>query len=130
MEIRNFLLPVAATPASQAILNFVGTLKLIPLAHWSWNEDIVSPITYIVANGSAAVASLLPARKNLTKAIFIAIGLAFLLAAFGIYTYVSTSPPRRSWLWLYEIAGYCSFFITYIAFGFVVARVVKFLVKK
>jgi len=129
VDVRNILIPVAATPVLQAILNFAGLLKLVPLGHWGWNEDILLPITYVVATGSAAVACLWPAQSNRTKAILIGVGLLVLLASLGVYTWVSTSPPKDI-LWLYDAAGYVSFFLTYISFGFVVARVTKFFTQR
>jgi hypothetical protein len=130
MDVLKKLIPVAATPVFQAIFNFVGLLKLTPFAHWGWNEDISLPITYIVSTGSAAVACLWPAKKNRTKAILIAVGIVILLAALGVYTWVSTSPPKRDFLWFYDAVAYGSFFLTYIAFGFVVARVTKYFAQK
>jgi hypothetical protein len=129
MDIRNSLVPVAATPILQAILNFAGLLKLEPLSHWGWSEDILLPITYVVTTGSAAIACLWSAQRNRSKAILIGIGLVVLLSSLGTYTWVSTTPPADP-LWLYDVAGYVSFFLTYSAFGFVVAHVVRFFAQK
>jgi hypothetical protein len=130
VDIRNILIPVGATPVLQAILNYAGQLKLSPLGHWEWNEDIVQPITYIVSTGSAAVAGLLSIQTNRTKALLVALGLLVLIASLCVYTWLSTSPPGGGMLLLYDIMGYIFFFLTYIAFGFVVALVTKFFAQK
>jgi hypothetical protein len=121
---RNILIPVAATPILQAILNFAGLLRLEPLAHWGWNADFIFPITYVVTTGSATVACLWAAKTNRAKAILIGIGMLVLLISLRIYTSVLTLPPEN--IFLYDLSGYTSFFLTYFSFGFVVARIVKF----
>lgn len=130
MKDRKLLLSVAATPLLQAILNIVGQLKLTPLAHWEWNESIALPITYIVSTGSAAVACLFTARKNRTKGILIACGMLTLLLSLYGYTWASTVPPKQGQLLFYDIVAYVSFFLTYMAFGFVVAHVVQFYAQR
>jgi hypothetical protein len=129
MDAKNIIIPVAATPVLQAILNFVGLLKLVPLAHWGWNGDIVLPITYVVATGSAAIASLWPVRTNRVKAMLIAVGIIILLVSLYVYTWASTTPPTESNLRWYDVAGYATFFLTYASFGFVVTRVVRVFTK-
>ena len=81
MDYRNFFIPVAASPAVQAILQYICELKLTPFAHWEWMKDFALPITYIVAIGAAAVASLLIVKRNHSKAIVIATGIIFLFSS-------------------------------------------------
>jgi hypothetical protein len=124
MDFRNVVVPVAATPLFQAILNAASLLELEPLKHWGWPTTL--PITYVVATGSAAIACLVPANANKTKVILIGSGLVVLIVSFASYTWISRIPPMQGWLSLYEIAAYLTFFATYVAFGFVVARIVRF----
>src|SRR5262245_27996509 len=123
-DFRNVLAPVVASPALQAVLNAAGILQLEPLKHWGWGNS--QPLTYVVTTASSAIAILIPARTNTGKAILIVVGLVVLLIAWAAYTWVSTAPPATSNLWLYEVTAYTSFFLTYISFGFVTARTVKF----
>jgi uncharacterized membrane protein len=126
MDVRK-LIPVVAAPTIQAMLNRVGALKLTPLAHWGWNDSIALSSTYLVTMGCAAFACLLRARNNRTKAILVALGVLVFVASLSAYTWASTHPPTRSNLWIYEIVGYSSFFLTYASFGFAIARVALYL---
>jgi hypothetical protein len=128
MSLVDAILPVAATAVSQAILNAVGALKLEPLPDWGWNAGITSAGTYVVASGTAAVACLLTARRNGTKALLIVIGLLAFLASLRAYTWV-ISPANLQNSGSYDWVGYISFFATYSSYGFVVARVIKFFSK-
>ena len=130
MDAKNILFPVAATPALQAILNLVGLLKLAPLAHWGWDENIVLPITYVVATGAAAIACLWSAKTNFDKARLLIVGIVFLLGSLYGYMWVVTTPPTLTNLWWYDVIGYTTFFLTYLSFGFVVARMTKFFTQK
>jgi hypothetical protein len=130
MDAKNMVIPVAATPALQFILNFAGLLKLLPLTHWEWNESILLPITYIVTTGTAAIACLWVVRTKRVKALLIAVGIMILLGSLYLYTWASTTPPTRGNLLFYDLVGYVSFFLTYISFGFVVAHVVNVFTQK
>lgn len=130
MDIRGTMLPIAATPALQCILNVAGLLELEPLAHWQKTRQDLLPATYLIAIGAAAIACLIKAQTNRAKAVLIGAGLAVFVASYGAYLWVSTSPPRSGSLQLYDAASYLAFPLTYAAFGFVVARVVKFFAQK
>lgn len=125
MDIRN-VLAVAATPALQAILNTLGELKLEPLAHWGVSSHDLLPATYIVSAGSAAIACLWNARTKRKQALLIAVGLLLFVISWVGYRWISNSPPDIRFLLLYDCLGCFSFVLTYISFGFLVARVVKF----
>lgn len=117
------LIPVAAMPVVQGMLNRVGVLKLTPLSHWGWNDSIALSSTYLVTMGCAAVACLFKPRNIRTKVILICVGLLFFVGGLAAYTWTSTQPPTRGRLWVYELVGYGSFFLTYASFGFLVARI-------
>lgn len=129
MDVRKILMPVAATPALQAILHWIGMLDLLPLAHWGWKQGLVLAITYLVSTASAALAWLWPGKKKRSQIVLIVVGLVVLLASFGAYTWISTTPPTADRLWLYDVGGYVSFFLTYISYGFLVGRGTKVFTK-
>src|ERR1700757_1822870 len=108
MNIADAILPVATTAVSQAILNAIGALKLEPLANWGWNSGIASPVTYVVAAGTAALACLWTAKRNGTKALLVGIGLLALLASLWGYTWVISSPITSQNIGFYDLVGYIS----------------------
>lgn len=130
MDFRNTIIPVAATPALQAVLNACGLLRLKPLPQWEWSDDFLFPITYLIAIGASAIALLMPLKSNRNKMIAIGLGILFLIGSVLGYTWVSNSPPRQSILWLYDSVAYGSFFATYICFGFLVALATRQFTQK
>ena len=125
MDIRN-ILAVGATPALQAILNALGQLKLEPLAHWGISQQALLPATYVVSAASAAIACLWSAKTKLRQMLLIAVGLVFFIISWAGYHWVSSSPPEIGSVLLFDWLGCLSFILTYVSFGFLVARVVKF----
>jgi pimeloyl-ACP methyl ester carboxylesterase len=91
---------------------------LRPLAHWSFDAE---PAKFLVAAGGAILARpRLPVRRRLLT--FVA-GIVVFLVSLYIYDQVSTRPPSEASLASYDLAGYVSFFFTYLSFGFCIAYI-------
>jgi hypothetical protein len=123
--IPDYVLPIGATPALQAILNYIGLFKLKPLEHWGMPPDSLPLIAYLVAAGSAAVACFCNAKKGKAKAALIIIPVLLLVISWRVYVWVSNTPPPIDMVKAFDWTGGISFFMTYVCYGFVVARIVK-----
>ena len=119
-----FLLPVGATPVAQAIFEYLAHLKLPPFPIWHW-DDNVHVITYLVAAAGAVIACLFRPRSNGGKAVCIFIPMILLVVCYVVYKQVGFEPPPYKWVRLINEGGKGLFFLTYMLFGFVVARVVR-----
>jgi hypothetical protein len=126
--IRDLIVSVAGTPVLQKMLKAVGLLNLIPLPNWELRS--YETITYVLAAGMAAIACLWPAKRNGTKILLLALGLALLVSSYSAYSWVTAHPPGTDTSWYYDQLGQASFFTTYASFGFVIGRLVKFLPRK
>jgi hypothetical protein len=114
-----------SAPVLQAILQWIGLLKVTPLAIWQSNASVFTTVSYLVSAGAAAMASLCQ-PKTTGKVVLLLLGVLVLLASVWAYNWVSSSPPTSQTISYYEPLGYASFFATYASFGFLVGRVMDF----
>lgn len=129
MDIKSILI-AAAPPGLQVILNLAGVLRLQAFPQWEWDANLVFTSTYVITISAAIVGALMPSSTNKKKVGHTFLGLIPFVLFLGLYTLLSTNPPAKGYLLIYDIGCYLSFIGTYASFGFLVARVVKFYVRK
>jgi len=121
------ILAGVASPIAAAILRGV-CLDLEPLPVWGLPAATVSPVTYIIAAGLAAVAYLWRIRPIRKRLLVLIIGVVVLAISWVAVSYFTHTPPLSDYKTAFHIAGITSFLLTYISFGFLVGRVTAFAV--
>jgi CHASE2 domain-containing sensor protein len=119
------LLVLVGTPGLQVVLKLLGLLKLQPLAHWG-HKDTFELLTYVAAVVAAIITSFGKRNTNLKEGLVIGGATVCLITSCIIYFSIYSSAPRSDLLQLIDVAAYASFFLAYIAYGVVVARIVAF----
>lgn len=117
--------PMAAAPVLKALLEQFAKLKLLPLRHWEWDASSASVMSYLAATAGAAIGCIWNPRSRRDRTVLIAVGLVVMLASFIAYRWVMSTPPTPQSAWMFDALGYTTFFMTPLAFGFVIARTTR-----
>jgi hypothetical protein len=128
MDAKSILIGAGVSPAVLALLDISGLFTLTPLSHWG-SSEMIGIVTYLTTIMSAGFASLLRARTNKAKRNWLLTGLLTMVTFVPLYTYISNTPPSDSFSWLYDTTAFVSYFVSYMAFGFSVGRIVKLFIK-
>jgi hypothetical protein len=121
------VVPVVASPAVVLLVRLVPYLRIPARPAWHFS---VSFVVFIMALAGAALNSYFVATHRFQRILRLLIGLGAFLLFLGVYSWLSGFDPRSQWASLYDVAAFSSFFICYIAMGFVLADVCSFRLTK
>jgi hypothetical protein len=122
------VLSLVLPPVLALWLKHNPAFNLDPLRHWSFS--VTTPV-FIVSLVGALLAQFGPRRSgkgwsNRKYALTILAVLVLFLSMLFLYDHIATTNPIAEWLIWYDILGYASYFLTFTAFGFLLAHLIKY----
>jgi len=123
-----FILVLGLCPITVLVIkHFMFNLE--PLTQWTFP---VNGLGWAVSEAGALVAFWWPKKNasNWKKIWTLLLATAVTLLLVYLYHLAMETPPAESWVAWYNAGAFACYFITYVAFGYVLARVFTFIIDE